>query len=106
MRTVSTMWPGVPRDENLHDRLYHEVRAETFLTRLRNSGANRLIDARLNNVSPLAGLPRKMTCVTSCGRYATWHMPTCDCPSPHKIFLIPIRRRRLERLTSISSWIS
>ena len=33
--------------------------AETFFTRLRNSGAKRLIDVRLNNVSQLAGFTKK-----------------------------------------------
>jgi uncharacterized protein (DUF488 family) len=33
--------------------------AETFFTRLKNSGAKRLIDVRLNNVSQLAGFTKK-----------------------------------------------
>jgi uncharacterized protein (DUF488 family) len=33
--------------------------AETFFTRLRNSGAKRLVDVRLNNVSQLAGFTKK-----------------------------------------------
>lgn len=33
--------------------------AETFFTRLRNCGAKRLVDVRLNNVSQLAGFTKK-----------------------------------------------
>jgi uncharacterized protein (DUF488 family) len=33
--------------------------AETFFTRLKNSGAKRLIDVRLNNISQLAGFAKK-----------------------------------------------
>lgn len=33
--------------------------AETFFTRLRDSGANRLVDVRLNNVSQLAGFAKR-----------------------------------------------
>ena len=33
--------------------------AETFFTRLKNSGAKRLIDVRLNNVSQLSGFTKK-----------------------------------------------
>lgn len=33
--------------------------AETFFTRLKNSGAARLVDVRLNNVSQLAGFAKK-----------------------------------------------
>jgi uncharacterized protein (DUF488 family) len=33
--------------------------AETFFTRLKNSGAKRLVDVRLNNVSQLAGFTKK-----------------------------------------------
>jgi uncharacterized protein (DUF488 family) len=33
--------------------------AETFFTRLKNSGAKRLIDIRLNNISQLAGFTKK-----------------------------------------------
>jgi uncharacterized protein (DUF488 family) len=33
--------------------------AETFFTRLKNAGAKRLVDVRLNNVSQLAGFTKR-----------------------------------------------
>jgi len=45
-------------DEDFHDRVYQKS-AGTFFTRLKNAGAKRLIDVRLNNVSQLAGFTKR-----------------------------------------------
>ena len=45
-------------DEDLHDWIYKKVR-RSFLTRLKNAGARRLFDIRLNNISQLAGFTKR-----------------------------------------------
>ncbi len=56
--------------------------AETFFTRLKNSGAKRLIDVRLNNISQLAGFTKKADL-----RYFT--MTLCNMDYMHLPILAP-----------------
>ena len=78
--------------EDFHDRIHQEV-GGGLLHKLRDSGAKRLVDVRLNNVSQLAGFAKKNDLKFFFGKSAGWITCTYRCSRPPRNCWIVTRKR-------------